>query len=53
MGKKTCQRFITITSIAMLVLMIAFVATMFITIDVADYSVQQPSSEFINGINDG
>lgn len=53
MGKKTCQKFITLTAVAMFVLMIAFVATMFVTIQTEPYETSMASSEFINGIVDG
>ncbi len=53
MGKKTSQKFITLTAVLMCIIMVVYVATMFITVNVADYSDVMDSSEFINGVNNG
>lgn len=53
MGKKTSQKFITLTSVIMAVIMIVYVALMFVTINKHDYAETQSSSEFINAINSG
>ena len=53
MGKKTSQKFIGITAFVICIVMLVYVATMFLTVNVRDYSAEQPSSEFINNINNG
>lgn len=53
MGKKTSQKFITLTSVIMAAIMIVYVALMFVTINKHDYAETQSSSEFINAINSG
>lgn len=53
MGKKTSQKFITLTSVVMAAIMIVYVALMFVTINKHDYSETQSSSEFINAISSG
>ena len=53
MGKKASQKFITITSIVMAVLLVAYVALMFVTINEHNYKETQSSSEFINAISGG
>lgn len=53
MGKKASQKFITITSIVMAVLLVAYVALMFVSINEHHYKETQSSSEFINAISGG
>lgn len=50
MDKKKCQKYITVTAVAMCILMLVYVATTFITVDVRDYSTEMLSSDFINDI---
>lgn len=53
MGKKTSQKFITLTSVIMAVIMVAYVALMFVSVNEHNYEATQASSEFINAINNG